>query len=203
MNTLIVNSYRNDLVKKIDLYVNLVKQFSTYDVIDDTQAIDKLGSYAYDAVILSGSPDFVSQERSSQEYFDFVRYNTIPCLGICYGHQVLAKAYGATVYMGRRRIEGYETVRVIENDPLFEGMPPEILVWENHLEHVELRTLDRTGFALLANSSTCEVEVIKHMEKPLYGLQFHPERSGIIGERIFKNFFDTIKKETKRLSEVR
>lgn len=49
------------------------------------------------------------------------------------------------------------------------------------------------GFEVLANSASCEVEAIKHIEHCFYGIQFHPERSGAIGETIFRNFFDIVR----------
>lgn len=196
MKTLIVNSYRVKHDEKILPYIEIVKKFSEYRVVSDVKLFSRTEYMDYNALILSGSADLITRGAWSKTYYEFLRYNTIPCLGICYGHQMLAKAFGGEVFAGLKRIEGIETVRIIKNDPLFKDLAEEMLVTENHLEHVDLRSLSYAGFELLANSPSCEVEVIKHIEKLFYGVQFHPERSGLVGETIFKNFFDIVKDKT-------
>jgi GMP synthase (glutamine-hydrolysing) len=44
------------------------------------------------------------------------------------------------------------------------------------------------SFEPLARSGSCENEAMKHIAKPLYGVQFHPEVSGEAGERLIRNF---------------
>ncbi|MEO0053810.1 MAG: hypothetical protein ABIK22_06635 [candidate division WOR-3 bacterium] len=44
-----------------------------------------------------------------------------------------------------------------------------------------------------AVSSSCPVEAIRHPRLPLYGVQFHPERSEINGEILFRNFYEIVK----------
>lgn len=193
MKTLIVNSYRVNPEEKILSYIEVVKKFSEYRVVTDIKLFSRAEYMDYDALILSGSADLITRGAWSKTYYEFLRYNTIPCLGICYGHQMLAKAFGGEVFAGLKKIEGTETIRIIKNDALFKDLAEEILVTENHLEHVNLRSLAYAGFEVLANSPSCEVEAIKHIEKLFYGVQFHPERSGLVGETIFKNFFDIVK----------
>lgn len=193
MKTIIVNSYRVNAEQKILSYVEIVKKFSLYQVISDVEIFNMVDYLDCDALILSGSPDLITKNAYSKSYLEFLRYNTIPCLGICYGHQLLAKAFGANILSCPTRIEKQETIRVIKKDPLFKDIPDEFLACENHQEYVALNDLSKAGFELLANSPSCEVEAIKHIEKCFYGVQFHPERSGIIGETIFKNFFDIVR----------
>ncbi len=59
-------------------------------------------------------------------------------------------------------------------------------------------TLSRTGFILTAESDSCAIEAIKHSKLPLYGTQFHFERSGEVGEKIMKNFYNNIVKKHLR-----
>jgi GMP synthase (glutamine-hydrolysing) len=193
MKTLIINSYRINTEEKITPYIELVKKFSGYRVVPDVKLFSRAEFMDYDALILSGSADLITRGAWSKTYYEFLRYNTIPCLGICYGHQMLAKAFGGNIFAGLKRIQGTETVRIIKNDALFKDLSSEITVVESHLEHVDLGSLSYAGFEVLANSPSCEVEAIKHIEKLIYGVQFHAERSGLVGETIFKNFFDIVK----------
>jgi GMP synthase (glutamine-hydrolysing) len=82
-----------------------------------------------------------------------------------------------------------DKVRVLVPEPLFAGLPQEILVMESHREHVVLEDLAPAGFTLLANSGTSDVEAMRHNAKPLFGLQFHLERSGDVGRQVMENFF--------------
>ncbi|HDI42430.1 MAG TPA: hypothetical protein ENF62_01450, partial [Candidatus Bathyarchaeota archaeon] len=45
------------------------------------------------------------------------------------------------------------------------------------------------GYNILARSETCEIEAIKHEIRLIYGVEFHPERSGRDGWTVLKNFF--------------
>jgi GMP synthase (glutamine-hydrolysing) len=199
MKTLIINSYRVDSELKIAPYVEIVKKFSSFRIITDVELFSHIDYIDYDAFILSGSADLITRGAYSKTYVEFLRYNTIPCFGVCYGHQILAKAFGASIFAGLNRIDGNETVRIIRQDPIFKDLPPEILVRQNHIEHVTTGDLAGAGFQVLANSPTCEVEAIKHLERLFYGVQFHPERSGVIGETIFKNFFDIVRDSKNQL----
>ncbi|MCX7784666.1 MAG: gamma-glutamyl-gamma-aminobutyrate hydrolase family protein [candidate division WOR-3 bacterium] len=194
MITLIVNSYRVESEQKIAPYVEMVKKFSQCRVVKDVEIYNYANLLECDALVLSGSPDLITKGVYSRGYLEFLHHITLPCLGICYGHQMLAKAFGGTVLAGKERIEGNEVVRIIKYDPLFQGLPPEISVKESHQEYVSLNSLTVAGFEVLANSPSCEVEAMKHLELPIYGVQFHPERSGSIGETIFQNFFNIVRR---------
>ncbi|MEO0091439.1 MAG: gamma-glutamyl-gamma-aminobutyrate hydrolase family protein [candidate division WOR-3 bacterium] len=199
MITLVVNSYRVQPEQKIAPYVEMVKKFSQCRVIKDVDVYSYANLLECDALVLSGSPDLISKGVYSRGYLEFLHHITIPCLGICYGHQMLAKAFGGIVLAGKERIERDEVVRIIKYDPLFQGLPPEISVRESHQEYVSLEGLNAAGFEVLANSPSCVVEAIKHLELPIYGVQFHPERSGSVGEMIFQNFFNIVRKLKKNI----
>jgi GMP synthase (glutamine-hydrolysing) len=177
MRTLIVSSYHGDWTPKAEPVREMVHEFSDCDMVLDTRVSPDTDLKGYDAVVLTGSPNLVSRSQLELPFLQFLRRLDLPTLGICYGHQMLAHAFGARVFEGARFIEGYDTVRVLEPEPLFHGLDEEIVVMESHREHVDFDDLDRTGFELLANSTTCDVEAIRHIERPLFGVQFHIERS--------------------------
>uniref|UniRef100_A0A7C6AA92 Glutamine amidotransferase domain-containing protein n=1 Tax=candidate division WOR-3 bacterium TaxID=2052148 RepID=A0A7C6AA92_UNCW3 len=197
MKTLIVNSYHSDPVKKIEPYVKLVSLHSEYKVEKDINLDKDYDLTGYDAVILSGSPNLVSLGIYPKRFLSFLQNLKIPTLGICYGHQMLGRAYGAEVKSGKR-MEGYEQVRLFEFTDLFFGLEKEISVVESHQEFIALETLQRADFVLTAESDSCAVEAIRHAKLPIYGTQFHFERSGPIGEKIIENFYNKIVKKYTR-----
>jgi membrane dipeptidase len=123
-----------------------------------------------------------------------------PILGICGGHQFLAMAFGGTVgpISCPEHAKGYEGCDaergLVSLDaqpaqaPLLDGLPPAIVVMENHYEEVKRVP---PGFAVLASSPRSPAQIIVHEERPIYGVQFHPERADDNhphGRRILENF---------------
>ncbi|MEM2057675.1 MAG: GMP synthase, partial [Thermoproteota archaeon] len=84
---------------------------------------------------------------------------------------------------------GFLPVRVVKRDPIFSGLGDIIYVDENH--YCEVKMLP-PGFDLLASTEECRIQVMKHRERPLYGVQFHPQifdENHPDGRRILENFF--------------
>jgi len=188
MKTLIVNSYHDTWTPKVEPVQEMVGACTEYEVVSDIELAPGFDLTGFGAVVLTGSPNLISKNEYLPKYLHFLRELKLPTLGICYGHQMLAHALGAPVFDGGKFIEGNYPVRILVGEPLFHDLGSEIIAMESHREHVRLDDLDRAGFELLANSVTCEVEAIRHIERPLFGVQFHIERSGEIGRAIMANF---------------
>ena len=131
---------------------------------------------SFDGVVLSGSPDMMSEERTRVKYgreADAVVNSKVPVLGVCFGHQLVAAAFGAEVVRDGRRVLEMVKTTVLESDPLFEGLPNSLMLLESRHEVVKLVP---EGFRRLATSETSEIAAMRHIRRPLYGVQFHPER---------------------------
>jgi len=103
-----------------------------------------------------------------------VRKARFPILGICYGHQIIGSAFGTPMRDIGQMLRGYEKVSVIRKHPLFDRLPSELVVAESHRQELA-KVPDE--FQHLAQSTTSKVEAIVHRSRPIYGVQFHPERS--------------------------
>ena len=151
---------------------------------------------SYDGVALSGSPDMMSEEKVQAKYrkeIEALLDSSVPILGVCFGHQMMAHAFGAEVVKdGKHVLEMVET-RVLVNDPLFDGLPKSLMLLESR--HEVVKSLPK-GFQLLASSKTSEIATMKHEKRPLYGIQFHPERytkENPDGNRVVENFVRMLK----------
>lgn len=142
----------------------------------------------YDAVVISGSQWMLSEDEPSRELVAVIRSLRVPTLGICFGHQLLARAFGAEVRRGEL-VDRDETVRIELPWPLFDGLGASCVMRESHRELVVLESVRSIGWPVGASSASCSVEAIRHPELPLFGVQFHPERSGPQGERLFASFY--------------
>ena len=130
-----------------------------------------------DLVILTGSSALLSKPRTRELFqpeMDLVRKAKYPLLGICYGHQIIGSAFEAPMRDLGQMLRGYEKVGVVKRHPLFDGLPSDLVVAESHRQEL---TQVPDGFQLLAQSTTSKVEAMVHRSKPIYGVQFHPERS--------------------------
>jgi GMP synthase-like glutamine amidotransferase len=155
----------------------------------DTMADSELrGGEKYDLAVISGSHRMVGEGGFSEELAAFLRECRKPLLGICYGHQILARAWGATVRRDAFPHRGDEDVRLLELNPLWAGFPASFTMSESHHEVVVCDAGLEDHFRLLAVNGEGKVEAIVHRERPLYGVQFHPERSGAWGEKLLANF---------------
>lgn len=85
--------------------------------------------------------------------------------------------------------EGFYPVSVLFPDPLFHGLPNQVIVRQSH--YAEIKKLPK-DFDLIASNENCKIQAIKHKHRPLYGTQFHPEyyvSSYPHGRKILENFF--------------
>jgi GMP synthase-like glutamine amidotransferase len=85
--------------------------------------------------------------------------------------------------------EGFYPIRVVKSDPLFGGLPDLFIVRESHV--CEVKRLP-PGFELIATNENCRVQGMRHRERLLYGVQFHPEgwqEEYPHGRQVLLNFF--------------
>lgn len=135
----------------------------------------------YRGIILGGGPDITRAGRSS-EYLDL----DMPVLGICLGLHIIATKFGGTVHPGKMGGYGAVEVKVVDHDLILAGYPQTMQVWASHADEVITAP---EGFVRLATSDICGNEAIRHPDKPVFGLQWHPEVSHTYeGYRIFENF---------------
>src|SRR6516165_806015 len=109
-----------------------------------------------------------------------------PVLGICYGQQLACHFLGGEVRPHSKREFGRAKLHIPETAGLFAGVPEESTVWMSHGDQVVLTNND---FIALASTETCPVAAVRHMQRPVYGLQFHPEVAHTEhGGKILRNF---------------
>ena len=113
----------------------------------------------------------------------------IPVLGVCLGHQAICEAFGGQIVHAKRLMHGKQSMVEIDTDePLFRGLARKALVARYHSLVAEPDSLPDC-LAVTARDENGEIMAVRHREKPIYGVQFHPE--SILtpqGDRILQNF---------------
>lgn len=135
--------------------------------------------------ILSGGPNSI-YEADAPQLPGFVLDSQQPVLGICYGMQALTHALGGQVAASTHREYGPAQITHTLHSPLLDGLPPEMSVWMSHGDRIEQPPV---GFVPLAQSENTPYAAIGHVERGLYGVQFHPEVSHTPdGVALLRNF---------------
>lgn len=147
----------------------------------------------FDAAVLTGTSPRGAISRSwLKEELKMLGELKVPVLGICFGLHLLAQRLGIPlVKMERRRI-GFKEVEVVEEDSLFEGLR-RLVVWENHRLRLSKSAFHNPRVKVLASSTENPVEALKVRDKPVYGVQFHPERHDEerkFGLLVLRNFLE-------------
>jgi GMP synthase (glutamine-hydrolysing) len=146
----------------------------------------------FDAFILTGSSHDLRKDETTalfQDEIELVRTTGKPVLGICYGHQLIGRAFGLKVSPMAARESGRARLQVKPFE-LFGG--GEMAVEQNHGREIAYSPDVEDYFDVLAGSQNCKVEVIRHKQRPIFGVQFHPDtrfadlRAG--GEELLRKF---------------
>ena len=143
----------------------------------------------WDRVIISGSITSATDQAPWVLKLDaWIRAavgQSVPLLGVCYGHQSICRALGGpgTVRKGAQPEYGWTRIQVLKAAPLFTGLPPVFFSYSSHQD--EVASLP-PGFSLLASSKRCVNQAFRMDGKPVFGVQFHPERSLEAGEAALK-----------------
>ncbi|MFO7650945.1 MAG: hypothetical protein R6X13_06380 [bacterium] len=188
-NTLMVDCYRRDAAWRLAFYRSMIRPHSDCVTVNAGSLGPGFDASGYHAVVFSGSQIMLGEEDPEPGLAGFVRSLRVPAMGICFGHQLFARSFGARVLSGKT-IERFETVRLERPGPLFDGLGATVSVLESHREFVDPESIRQVGWRVYGQSDSCPVEAMHHPELPLFGLQCHPERSGETGRRIFANFYN-------------
>lgn len=147
-------------------------------------------SFKPKGIILSGGPYSVYDKdapHADPAFFDL----GVPILGVCYGMQEIAWTLSKeNVARSNEREYGQAHIQAQRHnspvDKLFEGLEDAMQVWMSHGD--KLNQLPE-GFCTIATTQNSPFAGIAHKEKPVFGIQFHPEVTHTPrGKDLLRNF---------------
>ena len=157
---------------------------------NDKVTIDELKSLDFDSIIISpgaGNPDTAGISMAVLEEF----YKTKKILGICLGHQCIAKFFGANIAKSKNPTHGKTSkIFVCENSKLFKNLPKNFDVTRYHSLEVEKSSMP-SNLKITAETQDGTIMALEHNALPIYGVQFHPE--AILtqyGHELLRNFIE-------------
>lgn len=121
-----------------------------------------------------------------------------PILGICLGHQAIGEVFGARVAQANEIRHGKISLMKRQESELFQGLPETFEIMRYHSLIVEKASLNKQLQSLGEATDDQEMMAMKVVDKPIYGLQFHPESIGTpYGKQIIRNFIEITKRKVE------
>ena len=146
---------------------------------------DEIRREGYKGIVFTGGPNSV-YDPASPHYDPAILSLGIPLLGICYGHQLIARLAGGGIEPAASGSEYGKTTVTVKSSPLFDGVPEQSVVWMSHTDYVS--TLP-AGFRVIASTDACPCAAMADEGRRIYGVQFHPEVThSEYGKTILYNF---------------
>jgi para-aminobenzoate synthetase component 2 len=166
------------VVDNYDSFVfNLVQylgQLGAECVVRRNDEVELKGVEAYDGVLLSPGPGTPEGAGRSVELVGECETRGLPLLGVCLGHQAIAVAHGATVSRAPELLHGKTSEVEHGGAGVLHGLPTPFIATRYHSLAVEESTLP-AELAVTGRTPSGVVMALRHRDRPVEGVQFHPE----------------------------
>lgn len=190
------NSPSKDKFNRNDLNLgeksNLSEQgrLSDINVIkNDEMNLSQIMELNPDRIIISPGPGNPNNERDFGVCKSVIMSlgKKIPILGVCLGHQGIFSTFGGKIIKGEP-VHGKQSEIFHTNDGIFEGVSNPLVTTRYHSLICDVQSIPKN---IQITSKTVDniIMSLRHINYPIFGLQFHPESIGTKeGQIIIKNF---------------
>lgn len=185
MNLLLIDNAPRDPAFNQPL-IAAMSALADYTVIaGDQLAPDGSAVRGFDAVVVSGVPRHYAFETIEpvRESLAWLHEINVPVVGICLGHQAIGTLFGAELIRDTEAELGERIASVVQADPIFDGLPAQFPIEALHRASITVPE----DFRLLASTAECRNQMMRHVDRPIYSMQFHPELSEM-GRKLLANF---------------
>jgi anthranilate synthase component 2 len=170
MKVLLLDNY-DSFTWNLQHYLSIAG-LETEIVRNNEASADVFFNESYSGLVIGPGPCTPTDAGSLFELMD-AAWLKMPILGICLGHQAIAERCGWKLIQAKAAVHG--KARTIEHSGygIFKNIPNPMQVGRYHSLIVE-QTLPNSELEIHAHCDG-EVMAIKHVELPIWGVQFHPE----------------------------
>jgi anthranilate synthase/aminodeoxychorismate synthase-like glutamine amidotransferase len=121
---------------------------------------------------------------------DLIKASSVPILGVCLGHQSIGAAFGGTIIKAPEIFHGKLSEITHNNKGLFKGIDNPYSVVRYHSLIIEKDSLpDELQITSVLKDNPDIIMAVQHKERPIYGVQFHPESIETdFGKKLIQNF---------------
>ena len=141
---------------------------------NDAVSVGQVLGMAPKGIVISPGPGTPDAAGASEAIVAAAADAGIPLLGVCLGHQAIAEVFGGRVVRADEAVHGKTSTVRHTGTGLMAGMPPEFTATRYHSLIVERESLPS---CMLVTAETVDgiVMAMQHADKPVFGVQFHPE----------------------------
>ncbi len=199
MKVLVVNCYLDAKLARefeLEMFRNLVLPHEPVEMTFVAPGVgrpDGVGDFS--CLLVSGSEASACEDNAWDEPLTrlietFVTASR-PVLGICYGHQFIIRTLVGREHLRRRknRVWGWLALDLTES-PIFKGLERIAAVTCNSDEVFNLPS----EYRILAGADHCRVLAYDHRDKPVWGVQFHPEYEREYGAALLDDIMESADK---------
>jgi len=142
---------------------------------NDELTIDEIKALNPEKIILSPGPATPDEAGVTLEVIkEFAE--TTPIFGICLGHQSIAQSFGAEVIRAKNMMHGKTSqIEVDKDTAIFKDLPLEFRATRYHSLTINKNNLPENIIATSHSMDDNEIMSVQIKDKPIYGVQFHPE----------------------------
>ena len=171
----------------------------THVIRNDDLTVEQAWALKPEAVLLSPGPCAPDQAGICLPLIATAP-DDMPILGVCLGHQAIGQAFGGDVVRAKTLMHGKTSPITHDGRGLFRGLPSPFTATRYHSLAVSRATLPNT-LDVTAWTEDGEIMGVQHHERPIHGVQFHPESIATEhGHDLIANFLDLA--NVKRLATV-
>lgn len=161
-------------------------------VRNDQLTVDEAIAKAPSALLISPGPGTPGEAGIAVPLVRAAAERGIPVFGVCLGHQAIGEAFGGVVVRADRMMHGKTTEVVHSGDGLFAGIPSPMTVMRYHSLVVAPASmpaaLETTAWSG-DRPAGAEIMALRHRDRPVWGVQFHPESVATpAGKQLLVNF---------------
>ncbi|WP_018996920.1 anthranilate synthase component II [Hirschia maritima] len=189
-NILVIDNYDSftwnlvHYLEELGAHTNVVR--------NDKFTVEELLNQKPDGVVLSPGPKAPKDAGVCLEFLKSAPDN-LPIFGVCLGHQSIGEAFGGQVVSAQEILHGKVSTVTHGNGNMFEGIPETFDAVRYHSLSVRRQGLPNV-LKIEAETDDGEIMAVSHVERPIFGVQFHPESIGSeYGHALLNNFVELTK----------
>ena len=188
---LVIDNYDSFVHNAVQLLRESSEPVNITIQLNDRIDFEKFGDY--DGILLSPGPGIPEEAGDLMAAIGQIVRQRIPVLGICLGHQALARAFGAELRQLSAPLHGHPTTLTVTDtgDLLLQKIAPPLIVGRYHSWVVDPDSMPEELIAS-SHDEAGHIMSFYHRNLPIHGVQFHPESCiSNCGSALIRNWLAT------------